>query len=226
MPYTSQPNSPEREYTPPPFIPRLFEGSTEKGCSDPDAQGLEHAPDLDACTALWDKYSMPGNIRDHSMQVALIVATLGAMALEKGASLSRPVILAGALLHDIAKIYTIQHGGDHAQLGAAIARRETRNYCIAGMVYHHVHWPWQIDVFNDRMLAPLLLVYADKRVMHDRIVNIEERFEDLIKRYGRTEHSRAMLLLSKEQGIQIEKALSRRLEVSLNEYSFDCRRLV
>ena len=214
-----------------PFIPRLFEGDTASGCSEaregPCTDATEDStPDLDACVALWDKYAVPPHIRDHCRQVSLIVATLGALAIEKGAVCSRPVLLAGAMLHDLAKFYTIQYGGNHAQLGAAQVLKETKNFCVAHMVYHHVHWPWEVNVFNDRMLAPLLLVYADKRVKHDKIVSVEDRFEDLQKRYGHTELARKRITASMYQGLEIEQALSKRLEVPINEYSFDCRRLV
>jgi len=202
-----------------PVVPGVFDLSA-------DPPSMQEVPDLDACTALWDKYCMPAHIRDHSSQVALIVATLGAKAADLGARISRPVLLAGALLHDIAKAYTIEYGGSHAQFGAAWILRETKNYRVAQMVYHHVHWPWGVDIFNDVALGPLLLVYADKRVKHDQIVGIEERFEDLFRRYGHTETARLLIAESKEQGLQIERALSERLGVTVSEYSFDCRRLV
>lgn len=213
-------NLPRMEEMLPPFVPQLFEPDLPLG------QLPVETPDLSGCRALWDKYQVPLHIRDHSSQVALIVATLGAKAALAGAKLDRPLILAGALLHDIAKGYTIDHGGSHAQLGGAWVGKETRNFRIAQMVIHHVHWPWEIDVNNDAFLGPLLLIYADKRVRHDSIVSIEERFEDLFARYGHTERARKYIAASKEQGLQIEKALSERLGVQLNEYSFDCRRLV
>ena len=202
-----------------PVIPGIFDLSG-------DSPSMQEAPDLDACKALWDKYCMPAHIRDHCNQVALIVATLGAKTADLGARISRPVLLAGALLHDLAKAYTIEYGGSHAQFGAAWVLRETKNFRVAQMVYHHMHWPWDVDIFNDAVLGPLLLVYADKRVKHDRIVGIEERFDDLFRRYGHTEASRLLIMESKEQGLRIERALSERLGVTVSEYSFDCRRLV
>jgi hypothetical protein len=140
--------------------------------------------------------------------------------------LSRPALLAGALLHDLAKIYTVDYPGDHAQIGAAVAVRETRNYLVGQMIYHHVGWPWEVDINNDYLLHVLLLDYADKRVKHDRIVPLEERFADLRLRYGRNERSLAAIAFSQLQGQEIELALSRRLEVPVDEYPFDSGRLV
>jgi putative nucleotidyltransferase with HDIG domain len=169
---------------------------------------------------------MPPHIRAHSRRVAVVALALGELLAQKGARLSMPALLAGALLHDLAKIYTVEYSGDHAQIGAAIVVCETRNYLVGQMVYHHVGWPWQADTGNDYLLHVLLLNYADKRVKHDRIVTLEERFADLRQRYGRTERSRSAIACSYLQGREIEQALSERLEVQVDEYSFDSRRLV
>jgi hypothetical protein len=40
--------------------------------------------------------------------------------------------------------------------------------------------------------------YADKRVMHDRIVSLEERMEDLVVRYGFTEEKKQYILKNRE----------------------------
>lgn len=190
--------------------------------ASPDAS----IPDQDSCLVLWDKYSVPAHIREHSRQVAHIVASLGALLQAQGGNINRPLLLAGALLHDLAKAYTIEFEGNHAQLGAAWVRKETGNAGLAQMVFHHVHWPWAMDVYNESMLPSLLVAYADKRVKHDAIVTVEERFEDLMRRYGHNDIARMYISASKEQGLDLEKALSERLGVELNEHSFNCRRLV
>jgi putative nucleotidyltransferase with HDIG domain len=194
-------------------------GSVEEALKAP-------APGRGECEGLWDHYAMPPHIRAHSTQVARVTLTLAELLARRGASLSMPALLAGALLHDIAKIYTVNYPGDHAQIGAAIAVRETHNYMVGQMIYHHVGWPWKVDMHNGYLLHILLLDYADKRVKHDRIVTLEERFADLRQRYGRSERSLKAIAFSHLQGQEIEKALSERLEVAINEYPFDSGRLV
>ena len=211
-----------------PFVPEMFAPLRPEWAADASPAKEEHneIPNQTACTALWNKYDMPAHIRTHSSQVASIVAYLGARLQAVGANINRPLLLAGALLHDLAKAYTIKFGGNHAQLGAAWVRRETGCCHVAQMVLHHVRWPWALDVYNESMLPSLLVAYADKRVTHDRLVTIEERFADLMLRYGHTELSRIYINASKEQGLELEQALSKRLGVNLNEYTFNCRRLV
>ncbi|MDR1126149.1 MAG: HDIG domain-containing protein [Deltaproteobacteria bacterium] len=183
-------------------------------------------PDQKACLALWDRYGVPEHIRNHSRQVTRVMLDAGELLRNRGRDLMPPYLLAGGLLHDLAKMYTIKHGGDHAQLGAAVVLRETRNPLVAQMVYHHVGWPWRVDITNDHALHVLLAGYADKRVQHDRIVSLEERFADLLERYGKTERSRNSLAHAFLQAKEIETKLSELLEVALHEYSFNSRRLV
>jgi putative nucleotidyltransferase with HDIG domain len=194
-------------------------GSVEEALKAP-------SPGRAECEGLWDNYAMPPHIRAHSTQVARVTLTLAELLVQRGVSLSIPALLAAALLHDIAKIYTVNYPGDHAQIGAAIAVRETHNYMIGQMIYHHVGWPWKVDMQNVYLLHILLLDYADKRVKHDKIVTLEERFTDLRQRYGRSERSLNAIAFSHRQGQEIEKALSECLEVSINEYPFDSGRLV
>jgi len=169
---------------------------------------------------------MPPHIRAHSNQVARIVEILGELLRTRGSGLNRALLLAGSLLHDIAKAYTISFGGNHAQLGAAWIVREELHPKVGQMILHHVYWPWDLDLDNENMLPVLLLVYADKRVRHDRVVSLQERAEDLLRRYGHTEAIRLSVNASMAQGQTLENLLSERTGVPLYEYTFDRRRLV
>lgn len=206
-----------------PFVPGLFPKKRPEWADPAAGAGI---PTQDDCAVIWDKYGVWDHIRGHSRQVALIVAWLGAQLQERGFNINRPLILAGALLHDLSKTYTIQYGGNHAQLAAGWIVQDTGNYQIAQMALHHTWWPWEPDVENESMLPALLLLYADKRVKHDCIVTLEERFEDLFKRYGKNELSRSYIAASREQGILLEQAFAKLLGIKIDEYSFDCRRLV
>lgn len=149
-------------------------------------------PDEAQCVRLWDKYGMMPHIREHCRAVASVALEILRRAEERGVvpegrGLNVPYVLASALLHDIAKTYTIRHGGSHAQLGAAWVRDETGNPALAQAVLWHVSWPWQegsLDETADPFRLPVIVAYADKRVRHAEIVSLEERFEDLMVRYG------------------------------------------
>ena len=52
------------------------------------------------------------------------------------------------------------------------------------------------------------VMYADKRARHDQFVTLEERFEDLLVRYGDTEEHRQGIRQSYAQGKAIERSMS------------------
>lgn len=192
----------------------------------PDRRAYPEPPDERQCFALWDKYKMLPNIRSHSLLVAHIATTLAARALEVGIETDVAATRAAGLLHDIAKTWSLEHGGSHAILGASWTMQETRHYGIAQGVILHVHWPWPLPEGATICCLPIFVIYADKRVRHDKCVSLEQRFEDLITRYGKTGEIRANIRKSQRQAELIEQALSRELKWDLHENSFDSGRLV
>ncbi len=181
-------------------------------------------PDDDDCFALWDKYDIRDNVRSHSLMVADIAQSVAQMAYDKGFEICVPSVRASALLHDIAKSYTIDHGGSHAQIGASWVIEATGNRSIAQGVAMHVHWPWALP--ENICALPFFVMYADKRIMHQKCVSLQERYEDLLERYGTTKQYRAGITASYEQGKNIERALSAQLECSLHAYTLDSGRMV
>lgn len=169
---------------------------------------------------------MLDNIRNHSWLVACIATKLAERAAETGFDVDVAACRASGLLHDLAKTWCIQHGGSHAILGASWVVEETRHYGVAQGVILHVHWPWRLPEGKAICCLPIFVIYADKRVRHDQLVTIDERFDDLIKRYGKSEAARQSIRNSCEQAKQIEASLSTQLNWKLNEHSFDCGRLV
>lgn len=177
-------------------------------------------PDASTCRELWRQYAMLPNIAAHSEQVAAFAEALAVRAVETGKADMRAVTRAAGLLHDIAKSYTVRYGGSHAQLGASWVMTHTANPLIAQAVLHHVWWPWP---FPGDLASPVFFVmYADKRVMHDTVVDLETRFADLINRYGASE---AVMTGNAHANI-LETALSAFLEIPLHACTLAGGRLV
>ncbi len=193
---------------------------------EPPTQGS--IPDDAACMALWDKYGMLDNIRAHSRMVAHIATDLAQRARAAGFPVNVAAVRASAMLHDIAKTYSVLHGGSHAQLGASWVVAETRNHALAQGVLLHVHWPWAVPEQEPGRLfsIPFFVIYADKRVKHDQCVPLRQRYEDLLVRYGHTEKARKGIRLSWQQGECIERAFEAHLGYAIHEDSFDSGRLV
>ena len=187
-------------------------------------------PRVEDCHALWDRYAVPPHIRAHSELVANLALAVAELALEQGCAVSPELTLAAGLLHDLGKMYCVEHGGSHAQIGASWVMRETGNGAVARAVLFHVYWPWDTlledCVADDAFFATMAVIYADKRVKHDSYVSLDERFLDLQKRYGVNEYARSRIEESRQQGKKVEAAFSRRLGVPLHEHIADRGRLV
>ena len=181
-------------------------------------------PGEEECRALWDRFAMPEHIRLHSLMVALIAEFLAQKAEDANLPVDVPTVRASALLHDLAKDYTIRHGGNHSQLGGAWTVEVTGNPAVALGVTHHVYWPWDMDPVDH--FLPLTIIYADKRVKHGQIVTLDERHADLVARYGVSEFVRQRIEISRQQVMHIEQTFSRILSVDLHACTFDSRGLV
>lgn len=136
----------------------------------------------EACIALLDAYRVPPHIGRHSAVVARLARRLAEELSSSGEALNALNLQAAGLLHDIAKASCIESHRDHALEGGRILR-ELGHTHIAGLVERHV------DLGDWDPSGPVteaeLLNYADKRVRHEDIVSLRDRFDDLVDRYGR-----------------------------------------
>lgn len=192
----------------------------------PPAASCLPSPSDEECFALWDRYAMLDNVRRHSLQVAAISTALAERARDQGIRIDVNTVRASALLHDIAKTWCLKNSGSHALLGASWVAQETQNFRVSQGVALHVHWPWPLPEDDAICALPILIIYGDKRVRHDQAVSLEERFDDLIDRYGKTQEARDGIAASFAQSRQIEQKLSTLLNWNLHEHTFDSRRLV
>lgn len=211
--------------TPPPHLyadlPNPLEVAKEMARVGICRQKDRFIPDEAQCVALWDKYGMLDNIRRHSRQVAKICAALAKRANELGFAVSIEECLAAGLLHDLAKTRCLEAGGSHAQLGSAWIVAETGNYLLGQAALLHVHWAWPLPRDGEICRLPFFLLYADKRVRHDKIVTLAERFEDLQKRYGLTEAARSGIRATFRQTLELQELLASQLKWKLDEDTFD-----
>jgi uncharacterized protein len=155
-------------------------------------RSAEPALDMDAaialpsraeCLALMAEHGMPPHIREHSFRVMEVAFTLGEALRAADFPLHLPLIEAAALLHDLGKTPCLGTPQNHAEWGAALL--QTAGYPqMAQIVREHV--ALQPAPHDPRPFREAEVVnYADKRVLHDRVVTLAERFADLKERYGR-----------------------------------------
>ena len=168
-------------------------------------------PSLSECDELMARYAMLPNIVAHSRQV-MRVALAVADNLKNGAAVDRDLVMAAALLHDITKTRALESKESHDRTGGALLR-ELGFPCVGEIVEQHV----VLSGFDPqaRLSEREIVNYADKRVMHDRIVSLKERLEDLIRRYGATEAAIASIRRNQQTAYAIEKKIRAAMAIDL-----------
>ena len=140
-------------------------------------------PSRTQCLELLQQFDMPLHIRRHSMLVAEVALVLGARLNRNSSRLDLQLIEAAALLHDIGKMASLKTGENHAALGAQM---------LEGIVAPEVvrivgeHISLDTSEVGGPLTESLIVNYSDKRVRHDRIVSVEQRYDDLVDRYAKT----------------------------------------
>jgi uncharacterized protein len=157
------------------------------------------------CSRLMAAYGMLPNIREHSLLVAEVALWLGRKLATAGVSLHLPLIEAGALLHDLGKTACLGTAVNHAEWGARVLI--SLGYPeVAQVVREHVRL--EEDVRDGRPLREVCVVnYADKRVLHTRVVLLGERFADLKVRYGKTPQALARITDNEIKSRKLEEKI-------------------
>ncbi|HOJ15257.1 MAG TPA: HD domain-containing protein [Deltaproteobacteria bacterium] len=143
-------------------------------------------PDKDAIRDLLEKQKVPSHILEHQEVVCRVALALARALRKAGYPVDLGLVEASALLHDICKMDGIATGQDHAGMAEEVLVRAGYPE-VACVVGQHVR------LRSFRLDEAMVVNYADKRVMHAQVVTLEERFKDLMERYGTDEARRARI---------------------------------
>lgn len=166
-------------------------------------------PDEATCLRLLQEYQTPLHIIRHSQMVGAVAKFIGQALVRNGLSMDISLIQAGSLLHDIGKYPCILEGTrSHDVRGEEIVAAEGYP-AVARIVGQHV-------VLKTDPSAPVaevhVVYYADKRVTHDELVTVEERFIYLERTYANNQAAVDWLLAMKERTIAVEEKIFRHLD--------------
>ena len=165
-------------------------------------------PKRKTCLKLLRENKVPEHVINHSLtveKVALFIAREINLATNRDSNkLDYDLISAGALLHDIAKIKAMEIGEHHGELGGEMVKKMGFPK-VADSVKQHI----RLDSYDKmgEITEAEVINYADKRVTHDSVVSLSERFSDIRRRYGkgsgiilaRIEKSRKLTLIVEER---------------------------
>ncbi len=146
------------------------------------------------------------NIVEHSVKVAHVAVFLADNLRHAGIILDRELIEAAALLHDITKTRSLSTGENHAATGAEFVASLGYGK-TAELIAQHVviiedpmpDKPTEVDIVN----------YADKRVLHDRVVSLDQRRNYIIARYGKGPEIKERITRNWERVKETERKLFR-----------------
>lgn len=158
-------------------------------------------PSQRECYRLMKQMDMLANIMSHSLQVCRVASWLSEQLCRQGTAINRDLVQAGALLHDITKSRSIKTGEIHSETGSKYITQ--LGYPEVGdIVRQHV----KLDVYFETS-APSeaeIVNYADKRVLHDRIVTLQERMNYILERYGKSTVARNGYSWLRDKSIELE----------------------
>lgn len=150
---------------------------------------IKRIPSISQCLTFHDRFEMLDNIRAHSSVVARVAETL-VDGLQRSGKSNGPLpnkdeVIAGALLHDIAKTECIKTDCRHAEVGRQICVELGYPELSEIVAEHVVLNEFRQDLYQQGIFgAKEMVYYADKRVRHDKVVSLADRLEYIVLRYG------------------------------------------
>ncbi len=145
-------------------------------------------PTIARCVELMEEHAMLHNIWHHSLVVARLAEQLHAGLCRFAPTqpqADRQLVITGALLHDIAKTPCLNSNCDHAKIGAEICQQHGFEAIAAIVAEHVILKNFEPQRYaSGHFTAGEIVYYADKRVRHNVVVNLDERLEYILDHYG------------------------------------------
>jgi uncharacterized protein len=170
-----------------------------------------NVPSKPECYRMMGEMKMLDHIVAHCLLVCEVAVFLADRLKARGMHLNRDLIRAAALLHDITKTRSFQTREDHAITGEQFLIE--RGYPEIGhLVRQHV----RLDEYpNPVVLGEAAIInYADKRVLHDKVVTLEKRMNYILEKYARLPEDEIRIRRLWEKTEALEKEIFRSLPFS------------
>lgn len=189
----------------------------------------------------WDDWTCPMHVREHQRQVAKVALQIGKALAKKNILIDLNMINTACLLHDMSRVVDFLRldktqfteeitdekwekwqdlreqfkGMSHADVAAGALLEDGYNK-TAELVRLHQSTAIIEEPEKFSILEIAIVYYADKRVKHEEIVNIEERFRDGRERYGDhdDEEQKELHLQVEQATLELEKQLFDLIDIS------------
>ncbi|MBU0577701.1 tRNA (adenosine(37)-N6)-threonylcarbamoyltransferase complex ATPase subunit type 1 TsaE [Patescibacteria group bacterium] len=182
----------------------------------------------------FEEWSTPLHVRAHIKQVTNVAIQIAQNYIQKGEIINLNLLYSAAMMHDIARICDFRtldkdqfseeikdeawekwkeqrkkYGGQHHADIAAKFFEDIGYPKTAKLVYIHKSRVIAEEPQSINSLEKKIMYYSDKRVKHDEIVDLKERFRDGWERYGKYDDPKTRKLFEKveERTFELEKEL-------------------
>ncbi len=174
-------------------------------------------PSREDCLALLEKHGLPEHIVRHSLAVEKVAVFLAKKLQEAGEQIDIDLVSRAAILHDIDKMKSLEIGSGHGTISKRILEEE--GFPQLGLIAFKHNLPIVLEPSPFQAWEEKIVYYADKRVNHDRIVSLDERFKYLLERYGREEKIIEKISSCKPKVEELEREIFNKLGIdsSLSE---------
>jgi len=158
-------------------------------------------PTREECLGLMRQVGMLDHIMVHSLKVSKVALFVAMELNKKGQRIDLGLVEAASLLHDLTKTECLKTKEDHAQTGSQFLKRAGYER-VGEVVAEHIHLSKEQD--PSFISEEEVVNYADKRVRHDRVVSLEDRFRDLMERYGKDQRASDLMERLEKDTFEIE----------------------
>ncbi len=135
-------------------------------------------PSKEECLAILNKNKTPSNVVEHCKTVCKVAKEIAKKLIKRGIKVNKGLVIAAALLHDIER-----EKDNHVVVGERLLKNMGFPEVAKVAKKHSLYQIENIEI-QPNTIEEKILFYADKRVKGNKIVSLEERFEDLKKRYN------------------------------------------
>jgi tRNA threonylcarbamoyladenosine biosynthesis protein TsaE len=188
----------------------------------------------------YEEWATPPNVRRHCRMVTHVAMSIAEAYMRKGEIINTNLLYVSGMLHDMARLCDFNHF-DRANLKEPVSDEQWKKMLKIREAHQGKrHAEISFDQLKERgyedtaeiirvheadnlvlepkaydTLEKKILYYADKRVTHDRVVSIKERFKDGRERYGEgdTPAQKKLYLDVELYSLELEKELFKGLDI-------------
>jgi putative nucleotidyltransferase with HDIG domain len=135
-------------------------------------------PSKEECIEILTKNKTPSNVIEHCKAVCGVAEEITERLIKKGVQVNKELVVAASLLHDIERIKE-NHVQEGAKLLKSLGFPEVAEVVSKHSLYRPTGEKIDLDTIEEK-----ILFYADKRALGTKIVSLQERFDNLEKRYN------------------------------------------